>query len=196
MRVNTDVTSSSRADSQHASISRRPTPSPWTCSATARQRISARFSQKTCKRHTADDPILVVDGDEELADRLVQFGHRAADHQLPVGEEANQLVNAGDITNARGTNGQSRNLQGHLMPGVIETAWILMPLNREQGSYRGARDDRGKLTNAPVKPRLSLNSDRSAIVSDVLRIKDGKPAMETTVIAWPGMRSPRTSRGP
>ena len=61
---------------------------------------------------TADNPVFVVDGDEELADRLVELGHRPPDHQLLLGKHEDLFVDAGDVTNACGTNGQSRDLQG------------------------------------------------------------------------------------
>ena len=62
-----DLISSSRASSQQASTSRRPIPRPCTCSATARHLISARSVPEHVERHAADDSILIIDGDQELA---------------------------------------------------------------------------------------------------------------------------------
>ena len=59
----------------------------------------------------ADDPAVVVGRHEELADRLVQLTQRAADHQLAIGERADQLVDGGHVTNAGRANVQSRDPQ-------------------------------------------------------------------------------------
>ena len=63
------------------------------------------------ERHAADDSILIVDGDQELPNRLVKLRHRPADHQSLISEDLDLLVDAGNVTHAGRANRQSRNLR-------------------------------------------------------------------------------------
>ena len=69
---------------------------------------------------TADDPAVVVGRHEELADRLVKLAQRAADHQLAVGERADQVLDGGHVTDSGGADVQSRDPQTPAVnPGVL-----------------------------------------------------------------------------
>ena len=63
------------------------------------------------ERHTADDSILLIDRDQELANRLVELRQRPADHQSPIGEHLDLLLNTRNVAHACGANRQSRNLR-------------------------------------------------------------------------------------
>ena len=63
---------------------------------------------------------VVVGRHEELADRLVELTQRPADHQLPIGERADQFLDGGHVADASGANVQSRNPQTPVLtPGVL-----------------------------------------------------------------------------
>jgi hypothetical protein len=57
---------------------------------------------KHMKRSAANNTILIVDSDDKLLNRLVQLGHRPANHQPLICEDMDKLLNAGNVTRAGG----------------------------------------------------------------------------------------------
>ncbi len=55
-----------------------------------------------------DDRAILIDRDEKFADRFVQLAERSADHQLAVGEGADQVIDRRHVADLGGADVQSR----------------------------------------------------------------------------------------
>src|SRR5437763_1662387 len=82
--------------------------------------LAPGWTRPPSHRASAHAPTLLVGGHEELTDRPVELAQRPADHQLLVGERADQLVDRGHVTDSGGANVQPRDPQTpDLDPGVL-----------------------------------------------------------------------------